>query len=302
MAVCLSLFLIHRITTGIDIVEIGSLWKGLDRYRLGWLLLATLLLIPNWVLEAVKLRLVLSQGRSGETSFIICFKSVLSGVTLGIVTPARLGEYGGRMITFPKRKRAQVVGSTLVTSLSQTIVTIGVGLICSLVLLEEYQFLKIEWIGIISFVSVGTLIVGLICLPSLVQGISRLRFFKDLDKTSAFDLSRSRLVKVLGISFLRYSVYALQFLLVLKALGVELTVLGLLLHIPLIFLLQTLMPLPPITSLVGRASAAIVVLSQLGLSDFVILSASSVLWVINLVIPAFLGLGLIWRAVTPTES
>ena len=56
------------------------------------------------------------------------------------------------------------------------------------------------------------------------------------------------------------------------------------------------MPLPPITSLVGRVSAAVVILTHLGPSDFVILTASSLVWVINLVIPAFLGLGLLWMA------
>ena len=302
----LTVFLAHRISKGVNIEELSSLMSNLAPTNLVWIGLAILLLVPNWIIEAGKLRLVLTQQNqrtARELSMVTCFKSVLTGVTLGIITPARLGEYGGRLVAFPKERRAQVIGATLVTSLGQTIVTLGIGLVCALVLLEEYQFLKTEWLLIGASVCIVAVLVGILYLPELISSLAKWPFINtktknDLEKSTKEVLSLSGicLAKVLGLSTLRYGVYTVQYLIVLRVLGVDASFLTLLLHIPLIFFLQTLMPLPPITSLVGRVSAAVVILTHLGPSDFVILTASSLVWVINLVIPAFLGLGLLWMA------
>ena len=284
----------YRIFKGIEVYELRSLLRNLSYSKLILLGIAMMLLIPNWLLETYKLKWVLMQ-QSKSAPFFTCLKGVLTGVTLGIVTPARLGEYAGRMMAFSKERRTMIAGATMVTSLCQMAVTLFIGALCALALFRDYQYLEQGWVWMGVILSFASIILGLLYWPALLRSLDNFSIIKTkLNGSFVPNISRLGMTRVLGLSCLRYFVYTIQFLLVLMAIGVETPPGYLLLHLPLIFFLQTLLPLPPITSFVGRASVAVVVLSQLGLSDLYILTASSMIWVINLVIPAFLGLGLIW--------
>ncbi len=298
LTLALSIFLIHRIRAGIDIAELCDVLAQLKRADIIGLSVAVLLLIPNWILEAIKLKYLLQEHK--PVTLVSCLSSVLTGLTLGMVTPARLGEYGGRILAFDRQRRADVLRSTLMTSLSQMTVTLLFGALSAIIVLRNYALINSQWILISAGVGILLMIAIFAYLPSILSYAMQLPWYKkkDVKKDWLETITRKVVVTIICFSALRYVVYTIQFLLILVVLGTEVSVGILLCHIPLIFLLQTLMPLPPIASLLSRASAAVVVLSSLGLSDAYILTASGLIWVINLVLPAFVGLGLIWKLVS----
>ena len=59
-----------------------------------WLVIV--LVFVNWGFEAKKWKLLITPIQ--KMSFFTAFKSVLTGVTLSLNTPNRIGEYGGRIL------------------------------------------------------------------------------------------------------------------------------------------------------------------------------------------------------------
>jgi hypothetical protein len=59
-------------------------------------ILATLLIIPNIMMDVLKWKLAMVSIR--KLKMILAVKSILSGLTFGILAPGRVGDYGGRMV------------------------------------------------------------------------------------------------------------------------------------------------------------------------------------------------------------
>ena len=81
----------------IDLIKQAPFGKRLVNF--GWLLA---LVFVNWGFEAKKWQVLLKPLQ--PINFFTAFKSVLSGVTLSINTPNRIGEYGGRILYIRKEK------------------------------------------------------------------------------------------------------------------------------------------------------------------------------------------------------
>jgi hypothetical protein len=105
------------------------------------------------------------------------------------------------------------------------------------------------------------------------------------------------LVKVLGLSLVRYLVFSLQFYLLLCAFGVPISYPNGMMLIGLVYLLMTIIPTIALTELGVRGSVSLYVfalfLTPLGLWTETIglgvASATTSLWLINLAFPALLG-------------
>ena len=65
------------------------------------------LVFVNWGIEARKWQVLLRTLQ--PVSFFTAYKSVLSGVTLSINTPNRIGEYGGRILYVQEGKRIKAI-------------------------------------------------------------------------------------------------------------------------------------------------------------------------------------------------
>src|SRR5690349_10597785 len=68
-----------------------------------FLLVATLLIVVNWGLEAWKWKLLVATVR--PLNFLQAYKAVLSGVAFSVSLPNRVGEYIGRMLYQPEGSR-----------------------------------------------------------------------------------------------------------------------------------------------------------------------------------------------------
>ncbi|MGI4806204.1 MAG: hypothetical protein ACRYFL_15665, partial [Janthinobacterium lividum] len=76
------------------------------------LFLVTVLMLINWLLEAVKWQYLTKLLE--KMSLWKAIEGVFCGLTMAIITPNRIGEYGGRILYLPPRKRIHGIFSMAV--------------------------------------------------------------------------------------------------------------------------------------------------------------------------------------------
>lgn len=245
----------------------------------------------NWFLESIKWRIALSEYKLISSTH--SFYSVLLGVSAGILTPARLGEYAGRMSLMDKKDLGPSSIATFVSSTMQMIVTFIFGSVASIYIFSQYELIDISQSLIISggLFMMGLLICLLYFMPRIINALGQFRYLKRFLPAQGVSLPRYGIIlRVFLYAVLRYSIYTLQYALVFLCFGINVGLPLMLAFIFLAFFCQSLLPLPPVASLVGRGGVAIILFTQLGISEYVILSATFSIWVINLLIPAFCGM------------
>ena len=248
----------------------------------------------NWLIESIKWRTLILPWK--HISKIGAMKAIYAGISVGLVTPARIGEYGGRLLLIDGEDRIKSIPATLVSSIAQNISNIIGGYIG--VLIFCYCYFSVNRFVYIAGSILGLLVIIMLC--ALFFNISKLnldwlnrwKWGKLLNKQahvlSQYD--RQILKRVLTLSHLRYLIYCTQYVLILYFLGIELSVLAAFSGVAVIYLLQSGIPLPPMLSVVARGELAIVIWSLFTANVGGILVATFGLWVINLVFPALLGL------------
>jgi len=280
--------------------HLGSLWTSFVStlsYQKIWYLVAAMLLMPvNWSLEAIKWGGLV---RKYETiSFKDSFFAIMSGLTLGILTPGRIGEYGGRVLYVEAENNWKAVITTFVTSISQNLVNLTFGSCCTIAFVYfNFGMNQMLLIGSLMFVASLSLVAYTfyfhldtlkkffkrISIPFLSKSIS-----KHLKVLKLF--SKQDLVLVSLWSLLRYTVYSTQYVLLLYFFGIESSFLMLFLGVSTIFLIQSTLPLPPMFSVFARSEIALIVWGIFSINEIAILSSSFGLWIINLLVPAIIGL------------
>lgn len=259
-----------------------------------YLFISVLLMPLNWSLEAVKWKIILKP--QADISFKKSLRSILSGVFVGMFTPARIGEYGGRMIPIDENLRLPSMAATFYGSLAQNSIHvlggIGLGGLFITGLLPNLSP-EIEIIPILSLLFVMVLVLYYIfpfvwvkLLPFLQQ-YSYFSWLKNFLFLRQVTLPLASLILIL--SAIRYGIYFMQYFFILKSFTIPLPLGGLSPGIASIFLLQSWLPLPPVLNFLGRGEISILVWEQAGIAAPIALSAAILLWFINLVIPAIAG-------------
>lgn len=278
-----TLFVKHSILDLIDSFEIVVWWP--------WFIGASVLVIPNVMLEAWKWQKILLS--SGDMRFVSSLRAVLAGVSLGMISPARVGEYAGRIAVVSAGKRGAAGVATFISSLGQSVATILFGLGAALVYSQRVDLGRaILWDGV--YIGGGLLLLGVLlvyfnisrCL-SWLGGYGFVRRY--LPSVHDLDYGFSLMLKILLLSGLRYVVYTIQYILILKFYGSTLSAVALSSAVGSIYLIQSLLPLPFVIGLLARGEIALLILSPLGMNEIAILLSTLSLWVINLVFPAIIG-------------
>jgi hypothetical protein len=260
-------------------------------------------MLINWSIEAYKWKLLVSKMQ--KISFINALKGVWCGVTIGTFTPNRVGEFGGRILFLRDRNQVKGIIVTLLGSFGQITTTLITGL-SSLILfilfinpfkiphdyLPPHEFLV--WILPILFSLLIACLLLLYFNIGLIETLSaKLPYFKRIRSYLSIisQFGFLDLGKLLGLSILRFSVFTLQFFLLLKAFQVPVPFLTGILVISLIFFVQTIIPSFTLTEIGVRGQVSVYLLSFVLQEDYSlrIIDASVSLWLINLILPAIIG-------------
>lgn len=274
-------------------------------FQQGIALILVLMLI-NWGLEAVKWKILIR--RIEKVSWVKSFEAVLTGVSVTIFMPNRTGDYLGRVFILEKANRIEGVLITIIGSISQLIITLSLGMFGFLAYYYEYlnkQTVLQDYIGAGLILLVPVLVFLLILvyfnLKSLTPILSKLfrgRFAKYAHYVDVFSAySTVELFKVLLLSFLRYAVFSTQFYLLLLLFNVRIPYPDAIILISMIYLFMMVVPSIALTEIGIRGSLSIYIISKyfthIGVSadpyELGIFAASSLLWFINIVMPAIAG-------------
>jgi hypothetical protein len=267
----------------------------MEEADLTWLLMAILLMPLNWLAETQKWLPFIR--RYEPMSRWRALQAILSGVTISLFTPSRIGELGGRLLFVRPENRWRSVAINLLGSVAQLMVLCTFGAIGVLWLINGFALGGAEylpWVAVFALAGLGLMYWGyfnLKAIAALIQKIQLLRclkrYVKDLDTLQGF--TRRDLGDIFGWAAIRAVIYATQYFFLLNFFGIEISLLEGYAGIFCLFLLQSSIPLPPLTGLLLRGNLAVQLWGLFGANELISLAATFVLWIINLIFPALVG-------------
>ncbi|MFD2515885.1 lysylphosphatidylglycerol synthase domain-containing protein [Pontibacter locisalis] len=278
----------------------GILRSALDSPLLGLLFFAALLIPINWGFEARKWQLL---GQKLEPiSFIRAYRAVMVGLTLGFITPNRLGDYAGRVLELKSRQRLDAIGAIFIGRYCQLVATVLVGTIGL-----TYFVLKFYWLEYPAVAMSLILLLLALCgatllllynaraMVAIVAAIKPLRpFVRYVAVMGTYN--KKEITSLLWLSLGRYFVFLLQFILLLVLYGVELSPLEYLSGVSGTFFLKSVVPSVSLLSDLGiRELSAMYLFGLLGQARLQVLSASLSLWLLNIAVPSAVGLVFVLR-------
>lgn len=266
--------------------------------------LALMLVLANYGLEAFKWQLLTRNLQI--LSFKTAVKAVLAGCSVTMLTPNRIGEYGGRIIFLNEENRIAAIPITMLGSISQLFATIifgTVGLIVMSTAYGESNFLKtvIPDAAYTSLLIFGIALSFLLIFLYLQIGwiTQRLLQFTRMKKIMRYlhflsEYSRKELLRILFLSVVRYLIFILQFMLVVSAMKVLIPPMLCFWLLTVFYLTITLAPTIGFTELPIRVAASTLLLQLYSSNVLGIQAASLSIWCINVMLPALVGSALIF--------
>tara|TARA_B100001971_G_C18220592_1_gene556880 strand:- start:362 stop:1339 length:978 start_codon:yes stop_codon:yes gene_type:complete len=260
--------------------------------------LVFIMMFFNWFVEAVKWRFLITKIE--QVSMVTSLRAVFSGITVSVFTPNRMGEYGGRVFCLEKADRIEGVIITILGSMAQFLTTIFFGSIGILFLNNylpdlEKLFLKIEVaypIMLFLLLLLNSLLLLLFHNISIISNLmDKFGWFKKYKKyKDVFTYYNSQeLLVVFILSVIRYLIFTTQFFILLKLFVVEISYFDASILTMVMLFVISIIPTIAISEIGIRASVAVYLFGLISLNTLGILSATFVLWVINLLLPAIIG-------------
>lgn len=282
----------------VHLVEPAAILAAAREADAAWLAAAFALLPLNFALQGLVwyllVRLVMPRVR-----FLAAFSALLCGYPLGIITPAHAGDLVGRSFYLPHGDRWELASVAAVHRVMELAASMGLGTLALWYYLKGHPLEPAAFWRAMSYVGAGLtlLLTGLILFPRATHAVAA-RFVRPaIARRVAFlgrlpaPLAAFLLLLCVGA----YATYTTQFYCLLRAFTPGAPVLEGYLGISLVYFVKNF--IPPLTFLdVGvREGAAVFFLGGLGFPSAAALNAAFLLFCINFLIPALVGLPLVFR-------
>ena len=267
-------------------------WEKTPLSQIWWLAGVIALLPLNWLLEAVKWKMLTARVQNITLNNSV--KAVLSGISTGFFTPNRVGELVGRIAFLEPENRKAGVTLSIVNSITQNIVMALYGIpACILFFVYTSGKLHPDINRFTGLAMIGILIAGLILLtlPRWNWKLRTSKIYNYLktytDCLSAYNLKD--LVRIVGISMLRYAVFCVQLYFMLQLFNIALTPWQALISIPTTYLLVTFTPSLAFSEAAVRCSYAVLIIGAYSGQVVNIALAGVCIWAVNFIIPMLIG-------------
>ena len=297
------LFLILSWSLYRQIVDKPNLDIQLNQIKNSWanwrVWLVAFLMLINWGFETIKWKLLIKHIQ--PFSFLKAFKSVLSGCSITILTPNRIGEYGGRILYVEPRNRIKAISLAIVGSISQLLVTMVMGCLGLLFLRYFSQYdnrvLRVIpefWEAVIMSLCIGLTVMLLLFylrlgwLVRMMEKVPALhRAVKHISVLDEFN--NAQLVQILSLSFVRYLVFVLQYVLLLQVMEVQIAGWLCFWLVAIFYLVMAVAPTFGFIELPVRVSASWTIFQLYTTNELGVGTAALGIWLINLAVPALIG-------------
>lgn len=278
-----------------------------------WLLALVILLFPvNIFTESLKWKKLIDPLEKVKTNK--AYTAVLTGIAVSMFLPNRVGDYLGRVFVLEKASHVKGILVTIIGSMAQWLVFFLCGGLAAIKLLPVFIDVAAPYGGLYYFAAILFLISIMFILIWLYYHVGLLKqlVLLIIPKKAAtaeryatvFGMySQPELTAVLLYSFLRYFIFTLQFYLMLDVLGLKIPYWDAIAALALVYLAITIIPTIAITELGVRGSVAVGLFVLFfenepfwnAQSAMAVITASTVVWLVNVAIPALLGALLVYR-------
>ena len=246
----------------------------------GWFLIIVIVLMPiNWYLEA--LRWKLSIGLFEPITMKKSWGSVLGGQALNWVLPFTSGDLLSRISQ--QKDKYQATAAVVLNRGIMLTITLILGLYGMSFLARQFNLN-------------GWFLLGMIISVPILKVI----FKKSIDRFLGYfrELDNPLLMRIVGISLLRYAIFVTQFYLLLTAFLPTLSPQLILAGIGWVFITRSALPL--LFGGIGVREASGIFFFGFYVSDFqLVVFPISLIWIINILIPSLAGLWFVWRFKLP---
>jgi hypothetical protein len=254
--------------------------------------LVVLLMFLNWFLEALKWRYVTKALIN--ISLWEAVEAVFCGLTWAVTTPNRLGEYGGRVMFLPPRKRIPGIFAMGVGSFSQGSVTNVLGVIAMIWFVANYIHtnLVLAWsVTAVCAIIVAIQLIFYFHINWAVTLLDRVPFIKKYHRF--FDVMgryhTHELITIMGFSVARYITFSFQYFLVFQMLVPSMNIAPMMMMLMLFFLVSSAIPSLDLFDIGVRGFTASHLFVYVTDQNIAVIAGVSSIWLINLFIPAILG-------------
>lgn len=231
-----------------------------------------------------------------KVPFRKAYTAIFTGITAGMMFPNRTGDFLGRIFILEKGNRIKAAMLTFVANIAQMLVTVSLGCIAWIFFAQENSYVLIISLIIIVLGDILYFNIHILRhLQRLIPNKWRPRAEKYMEIFSSF--SKRDLTQILLLALAKYAVYSFQFVLLIWAFDVPLSYFEAMIPIMITYLLMTVIPYITITEIAVRGGVCISVFEAwLGIKGIstsftmMVFSASTMLWLYNLAIPAVIGL------------
>lgn len=255
-----------------------------DIFLLKNIVLLLALTFLNWFFEILKWKsLVATTQRSTLTTAAI---QSLASLTVSLITPNRIGEYGAKAIYFDNTKRKYILGLNVIGNTYQMVVTIAFGTLgIGYLLWRQHLIINIEsLLNKVLILSTGILLlVGII-----VYSLRRNTWTQKVrDFIGTIPIATHK--KIILLSLARYFVFAHQFYLLLNLFHLDISYTAAITAISTTYLIASIIPMLSILDVVIKGTVAVWTFSLLDVSPLPVLCSTTIMWFLNFVLPASIG-------------
>jgi hypothetical protein len=288
-----GIFIYHRVSNNDNLKQFENLIAHISRTQvIVTMSVVIFLMVVNWVLESFKWQ-YLTRKLVKITAWE-AIEAVFCGLTWAIFTPNRIGEYGGRVLFLPNRRRIHGVFAMAVGSFGQNVITNVLGLSALMWFAFTYKPINLWLATGLSIGAIGFIVLILVFyfhIRWLVTLLNKIRFLKKYHRF--FDIiGRYRFRELLNIMWFclsRFFVFSFQYYLVIHLLMPQIPVFPMMMMVFILFFIQSALPSLDLLDVGVRSMTASAFFVYITDQKLAVIAAVSSIWLINLIIPAILG-------------
>ncbi len=286
-------FIYRRLNNNHDLQQFETLIGNINRtWAISIMTIVFVLMLVNWVLEAAKWK-YLAQ-RLTHLSLWKSIEAVFCGLTWAIFTPNRIGEYGGRVMFLPPRRRIHGVFAMAVGSFGQNVITNVLGAAALLWFIASFLHVNIlvyAGLGILSVIFMVAMLLFYFNIRWMVSLLNSVKFLKKFHRF--FDIMGryqfTELLHIMGYCVARFAVFSFQYYLVIHLLIPAIPVYDVFLMVFILFFIQSALPSLDLLDIGVRNFTAGTLFAYVTDQKIAVMAAVTSIWLINLIIPAILG-------------
>ena len=235
-----------------------------------------LLSLLNRFFEILKWRNLVSF--INKISLFEATNQVLSALTAGLFTPNGVGEYAAKALFFEKIQTKNIIFLNLICNGVQVLVSLFFGII------GLFYLGYFKWDLILIATIIGILTVGFTLKKFEIKGYSIEKLIQKLNEIPR---------KIHQINFYlavcRYLVLSHQYYFLFLAFDVELPYFTLIGAIASVYFLASSLPTFQFLDFAVKGSVALYFFGILGVNEWIVVFISTIIWFLNLVLPAIIG-------------